>query len=58
MTRIGAEHADATEESDRTDSATERDDTYNAFKEFMKEFKGIVKAVFRNEPEQLQKLGL
>jgi hypothetical protein len=58
LTQIGEDHAEATEESDKPESATERDDTYNAFKEFMKEFKGIAKTVFRKEPEQLQKLGL
>ena len=58
LTRLGEDHADAVGESDRAGAAARRDETYNAFKEFMKEFKGIAKTVFRKEPEQLAKLGL
>lgn len=58
LTQIGADHAEVAEESESTGTAEQRDETYNAFKEFMKEFKGIAETVFRKEPEQLQKLGL
>lgn len=58
LTQLGEDHAEAVGDSDQADSAAHRDETYNAFKEFMKEFKGIAKTVFRKEPEQLAKLGL
>ncbi len=58
LTRSGEDYAEAVGDSDQADSAAHRDETYNAFKEFMKEFKGIAKTVFRKEPDQLAKLGL
>lgn len=58
LAEIGEDQAEAAEESEKTDSTAHRDDTYNAFKEFMKEFKGVALTVFRDEPDQLKKLGL
>jgi hypothetical protein len=34
------------------------DDAYNALKEYMKEIKGVIRAVYRKQPEVLQSLGL
>ena len=58
LAQLGEDHAEAMAESDGAGSASQRDETYNAFKEFMKEFKGVAQTVFRKEPGQLQKLGL
>ncbi len=59
LARWGEDHPEMLGGDDAGEgSPARRDETYNEFKEFMKEFKGVAAAVFRKEPEQLQKLGL
>ena len=40
------------------DTASAADETYNALKEYMKEVKGVIRTVFRKQPDVLQQLGL
>ncbi len=50
--------ADGVSAEEKTTDTTDRDRTYLELKEFMKELKGVSRAVFRKQPETLAMLGL
>lgn len=51
-------NADSVSTEENTTDTTDRDRTYLELKEFMKELKGVSRAVFRKQPETLAMLGL
>ena len=58
-TAQGLAEADSAETAENAPADTEdRDRTYEELKEFMKELKGVSKAIFRKQPETLAMLGL
>jgi hypothetical protein len=38
--------------------ASGRNEAYNTLKEYMKEIKGVIRTVFRKQPDVLEELGL
>ena len=50
--------ADGVSAEENTTDTTDRDRTYLELKEFMKELKGVSRAIFRKQPETLAVLGL
>ena len=51
---LGGEDGDGSDDKERA----ERDEMYVRLKEFMKEFKGVARTVFRKQPEMLERLHL
>jgi hypothetical protein len=55
---VAHEIAASDAEEEMSEGTTACDEAYNALKEFMKEIKGVIRAVYRKQPEVLQELGL
>jgi hypothetical protein len=58
LATLDVAHEIASSDAEQESGSSECDEAYNELKEYMKEIKGVIRTIFRKEPDILKELGL